>query len=335
MKTSDWAAGLPMMLQVLQKRRRASHLFGVGALGSFQVTVPPLSDPAFPHNEYFDRHRDAVLPLTMRFANVTFEDDAALDVRGASMRLGNAEAQQESFEMVLNTGRFSAARNLAEFARLVLSKWAPQSVQRAAIEKNPLIAAGGAEGLRRAPESYGGLHYYSQIVRTWTDLRGTVHLVRYRLKPRALGLSEVESGVPDEADRAAIWLRGRRPNELRAKDYLRQELRHQLGTGEAVEFVLQAQFHEADEPAEGKALEWYNAGALWNEELCPWRDLGVLTLTQVLNDVEAERLRFNPGICPRSMGIPASTGPLDYRSLGDAEVRVMRALSALRIRVQP
>jgi hypothetical protein len=365
----DLVVAAPMAAQVVQKKKRASHLHGVGAQGSLEVTIPEPSDPHFPQNDYFHARRGKSCPATMRFANLTHEDDASLDVRGAALRIGE-EDDPERFDLVFNTGSFAPPRNLIEFAKFVVSKWAPTFVARAAIRKNPIFFEGGVAGLRRAPESYAKLFYYSQIVRIWVGVRGPtkvldppeplksfeglrrMFLVRYRLAPLALlpdgGLPAGarpesyprayadESGLPDDTDTAAMWIRSRRPDERRPKDYLRRGLKQALARGEPVRFALQAQFHEAEEPdgKTGDALAWYNAGVDWDDDVCPWRDLGLISLTRALGDAETERLWFNPGKHPFSMGVPASPGPADYRSLGDGEVRVMRALSLLRQRLQ-
>jgi hypothetical protein len=341
----DLVAAAPMALQTAAKRRRASHLYGVGAEGVLAVTAPGLGDPSFPHNDYFHRirGRQGGEPVTMRFANLSHEDDAALDVRGAALRVGD-EGDPERLELVFNTGSYSPPRNLLEFAKFVVSKWAPKFVARRALERDPIAFEGAVAGLRRAPDSYAGLRYYSQIVRIWVGVRGAkegspagalvgerrMNLVRYRLVPVAPG---EEPGLPDQTDTAAMWERGRRPSETRAHDYLRRAFKETLARGDEVRFALQAQFREVDEPAgrTGEALSWYNAGVDWDEDLCPWRDLGLIELTRALDDARTERLRFNPGQHPLgSMGVPASPGPRDYRSLGDAEVRVMRLLGELR-----
>ncbi len=351
----DILAAAPMAVQTAAKRRRASHLYGVGAEGAFTVGAPPLHDPRFPHNDFFHQNRGRALPVTMRFANLSFEDDASLDVRGAALRIG-AEDDPERFDLLFNTGSFSPPRNLVEFAKFVLSKWAPRFVSRVMILSDQVVFEGAVAGLRRAPESYAKLFFYGQIVRIWVGTLGPglspekrMFLVRYRLAPVALlpekhrdapdrcprGSYAEESGLPDETDTAAMWVRTRRPDERRPRDYLRRGFRDSLVQGTAVEFTLQAQFREVDEPAgrTGEALSWYNAGVDWDEDLCPWWDLGRVELTRALADEETERLRFNPGLCPSSMGTPASPGPWDYRSLGDAEVRVMKMVGALRSRI--
>ena len=46
----------------------------------------------------------------------------------------------------------------------------------------------------------------------------------------------------------------------------------------------------------------------------------------MLPDSEAEMLQFDPSNHPECLSIPRATGPRDYRSLGDSEMRVVRTL---------
>lgn len=369
----DLLPGVPMMVQSLQTWRRASHLYGVAATGSMTITAPPLSASGFPNNEWIEAHRRDLLRVRMRFANLTYRDDASLDVRGAALSIGEPTAH-DRFDLVFNTGAFSPPANIVEFAQFVMSKWAPKSVEKAVLRDNRTFREGGVAGLRRAPPSYAELLYYSQIVRIWVgvpdarpipaqapdlvkeelrDARVLVgaheqFLVRYRLVPLELvprgpdgepvphcptDSLGPEAGLPDEADAATMWKRERRPDERRAKDYLRRELRDRLlDPTRPVEWVLQAQFHRAEDPgvASGRALAWYDASTDWDERECPWWDLGRIRLTSALSEAETEVLRFNPAHCPSAMGIPMAAGLWDYRSLGDTEVRVMKGLARFR-----
>ena len=379
--TGDLVPAIPMAIQTITTRSRASHLVGVGASGTLQITVPPGADRTFPHNSFFTQYNQQKLGIVMRFANLTFKDDAALDVRGAAFSVSTPETKH-AFEMVFNTGSFSPPRNVLEFTKFVLSKWAPKWLERRVLLTDIVAREGGVAGLRRAPTSYAALYYYSQIVRIWVGSRMStpgaaddpqarrqsvvapspiagllpdqvMNLVRYRLlpdqliapEPRAVaadlrGRPELlaqtdllpESGLPDDEDAAALWNRQRRPANKAPVNYLREELTRRLNDGEAVVFHLQAQFHEAHEPAfaTGEALSWYNAGVDWDVRRCPWRDLGRIELVRPLCEKDTEDLRFNPRNMPGSLGIPTSTSLSDYRSLGDVEARVMGALANLR-----
>lgn len=167
--------------------------------------------------------------------------------------------------------------------------------------------------------------------RAWLSLGTTargasraLHLVRYRCAPADLGL---ESGLPSDADASHIWIRTRLPGDDRAPNYLRQELRDRL-TGAPVVMRLQAQFHR---PRPGESLEWFNASLDWDEATHPWRDLGTIELHEALDDPDTELLQFDPGNHPPTLGIPIAHSPFDYRSMGDSEARVVRALQRTRL----
>lgn len=388
-----------MAIQTVLRRRRASHLFGVAARGTMTINAPRLAqEPTqgaedhgpedgelggcsrFPNNDFFHKWRsreasDAPggnrLEIKARFANLTYEDDACMDVRGAAIKLCEPDGEPV-FDMVMNTGSFSPPRNINEFARFVISKWLPRPLIRSAILGDLVAREGGVAGLRRAPASYTKLSYYSQIARLWIgscancedpaltgdDAHGSypaelpeivrrtaarerasrvigrqqAYLVRYRLVPDVQA-TELERGLPDANDAAALWKRERRPEAGgRPKNYLRAEFVDRLRGGPPVRFLFQAQFHAADEPglARGEQLAWYNAGVDWPVGECPWWTIGDVELTELLTEHATEDLRFNPNLHPPSMDIPESAGMSDYRSLGDSEARVMRALGALR-----
>ena len=49
------------------------------------------------------------------------------------------------------------------------------------------------------------------------------------------------------------------------------------------------------------------------------------------DDANTELLQFDPGNHPMTLGIPRSSSPLDFRSMGDSEARVVRALQRFRL----
>lgn len=310
----DLTAGPFMMIQSMATRRRASHLMGVGARGS--VVVQTHAD--VPRNRVFQNGRR--FEVTARFANLSELDDAALDVRGAALSLVEGE---QRVDLLMNTGSFSAAADMASFATLVASKFLPESGTKAAIRANPSLLEGAVAGLRRAPESYARLYFYSQKVTYWVDDQGERWLVRYRLAPADLG---PESGVPDDDDAAAVWNRSRLGSETRVSNYLREELKRRA-SGEGVHMRLQAQWHEENP---GDTLDWYSPGLDWDSEEHPWLDLGAVTLNAEMSDEDTERLFFNPGNTPRSLGTPAASGMRDPRSVADSERRVVWRLGKIR-----
>jgi len=314
----DLVAGPLMGLFVLTRKRRSSHLVGVGARGVFHPAEP---GHGVPPNELFAAR--GARPVQVRFANLTEIDDASLDVRGCSIKF--SEHRHESpLDLLLNTGSFCPAYNLWTFAAFVASKLVPTKGSEYLVQNNLVAREGGVAGLRRAPQSYARLYYYGQIVREWVSTHAVLHLVRYRCVPEDLGQ---ESGLPSDDDASHIWVRSRLPGDERPVNYLRQEMRDRLALG-PVRMRLQAQFHRR---APGDSLEWFNASVDWNESAHPWHDLGALELQEALEDVDTELLQFDPGNHPVTLGIPSASGPSDYRSMGDSEARVVRALQHLRL----
>jgi hypothetical protein len=333
----DLVAGPLMALSVLRTGRRSSHLMGVGATGKYHPN--PKLDPRVPENDFFTEYESKKgvreRPVRMRFANLTELDDAALDVRGCAISLAGNDLDDDTCDLMMNTGSFCPSTNLATFAGFVVSKFLPTSISEKAIRKNLVAREGGVAGLRRAPDSYSGLRYYGQIVRYWTEPEpeGKRHLVRYRCVPAepeaGEGPSEPETGLPSADDAAHIWLRGRHASDHRPSDYLRNELKTRLLSPNPVRvrMSLEAQFHT---PSPGESPEWFNPSVDWDEHTHPWLRLGELRLTNWLPDADTEQLEFDPGNHPISLGIPRATGPLDYRSMGDSEARVVPALQNLR-----
>jgi hypothetical protein len=316
----DLVAGPLMGLSVLFTKRRSSHLMGVGAGGVFTVSEN-VGEPSFPLNDFFEHGKE--FAVQTRFANLTELDDAALDVRGCSIKFSTGRSESP-LDLLMNTGTYCPAFNLLTFAGFVASKFVPTAGSRAIVRSNLIAREGGIAGLRRAPDSFAALHYYSQIVRHWVDTEGVRHLVRYRCVPEDPGQ---ESGLPSDDDASHIWLRERLPNESRPTDYLRAELRERVERGR-ITMRVQAQFHT---PSPGDSEDWYNPSVEWDVRECPWTDLGKLSLDRALNDADTELLQFDPGNHPLTLGIPRSSSPLDFRSMGDSEARVVRALQRLRV----
>jgi hypothetical protein len=323
----DLIVGPLMMLSVLRTRRRSSHLMGVAANGEF-LPAPRKSSKGVPSNDFFD---GTSYPVRMRFANLTALDDAALDVRGAAIKFSQ-HRYESPFDLMLNTGSHSPVSNVVEFASFVLGKFATPAMAERALMRNRVGREGGIAGLRRAPDTYAGLYYHSQIVRYWSDLEGHRYLVRYRCIPDPGNSNErpEETGLPTTQDASHIWLRGRLASDHRPTDYLRQEFKRRLEGDGTIRMRLEAQFHR---PAPGDSAEWFNASVDWDEATHPWQTLGTLELTEALEDAEAEFLQFDPANHPVSHSIPRASGPFDYRSLGDSEERVVRALQRLRLRM--
>ncbi len=311
---ADLVNGPAMGFQTLTTKRRSSHLVGVGVRGSLTVSEVEGRAP----NGFFVP--GTKLSVVARFANLTELDDAALDVRGGSVSVGD---DGRRFDMVMNTGSAAPVKNLVQFAGFVCSKFLPTFGSELIVSGNRLAREGGIVGLRRAPSSYARLYYHSQIVRWWMEPLGAVHLVRYRLAPEDLG---PESGLPDAEDVKHIWDRGRRPDAEGGPTYLRSELLERVKHGGArMRFQVQLlrAHRERDEAC-------YDASVDWPEDDHPWLDIGTIELNETLSAADCERLAFNPWNHPPEFGVPPSRSIFDVRSLGDSEVRVMALVQRLR-----
>lgn len=318
---SDLFAGPILLIRSLRSRgRRATHPRGVGVCGTLEVVQPEPGQPTFPEHEFF--RRGLIYPLQARFSTVTFDDDATLDARGVALRLSDNE--HSPLDLLMNTGAFSGAENVVQFARVVLMKNLGKSGRKLVAKASLPAREAAIAALRRSPDSFVDQRYYSQVVRFWVGKDDVRHLVRYRLVPADPNVQE--TGLPTEEDTGHV--RGRLEEERRPPDYLRRELKQRLEGHHIVTLLLQGQFHR---PLAGDGLEWYNPGVDWHTGLYPWRDIGRIVLTESLPDDKTERLRFSPDNHPPSLGIPSSAGPRDPRSLADSERRVIRRLQGVRM----
>lgn len=65
---------------------------------------------------------------------------------------------------------------------------------------------GSVEGLRRAPDTYAHLHYYSQITMLYKGKDGKQRYCRYRAIPGDVDIKEEEeSGKLTEEDQRNFW----------------------------------------------------------------------------------------------------------------------------------
>lgn len=268
---------------------------------------------------------------TLRFSNKRYVDDAALDMRGVALRLdpGGGAAP---LDLYMSTGSFGHAYNVVQLAAI---RWAPAWLRKRWLQASHTAREASAAGLRRAPSSYAGLTYYSQLVRLWVGVSQSGHHTsrRCRLRLVPMGLQE-ESGLPDAVDEDNPWDTARRPNEARPPGYLRSELSARLETT-PVSLVLEAQVAEGDDTddeAVDEGSAWYDASIDWDAVSLPWHRVGVVTLNKALADDVTERLTFDPSHGAGVLATPLSPSWRDPRSLAATQDRVVRLVGRLRRR---
>jgi hypothetical protein len=314
----DLVMGPYMLLRTLLTGKRAFHAAGVATWGKLEVLERGAA--LYPEHDFFFPSSEA-LDVQIRFSNERSEDDAAVDARGAALRM-TRPSDGRRFDLMLTTGAYSAAENVVDQGLVTLAS-ALGKPGRRCLAKSRQFLEGGIAALRRAPQSYTQLFYYAQTIRFWVARNDERYLVRYRLAP--LPLPDAESGLPvtagDFVDRA------RRAGEHRPPDYLRRELKMRLEGQRTESFRLQAQFHRM---GLGDGVDWYNPAADWKTTEHPWVDVAEITLEDVLSDEDGEKLGHDPDVSPQSLGTPVARGAFDYRSIADSERRVTRRVEDLR-----
>lgn len=309
---SLWTWFLSAMFGVksLMVGARATHPRGAGASGRLEI----LPSEAVPAHVFFAR--GAVLPVRLRHATLAQPDDAAKDIRSASMSCGDG-----AFDLFLHTGTANVFWDIPSFMAFVRASIGGEASLKALCERSPKANAAAAGGMRRAPSSFALLSYESMMVMRWADAAAE-RLVRYRLVP---GDGETQDGVPDDADRAAPWAQARLANETRGPDYLAAEWATRLAAGPVVyRLEVQLRLRESAKDAD------YDAGAAWDPALYPWHRLGLVTLDAVLDAASLAALRLRVDHQPSSLGLFDARSSTDFNALGHVRARLYPWAQAAR-----
>jgi hypothetical protein len=328
--------GLPGLWAVVRMTpwltgRRKVFRHGVGATGTLTVLPQAFELPG--HDLFVAGARFGV---QARFANRAHGDDAALDVRGASLKVCEAGGRPV-LELPFVTGSFALVSNLASFLDVLPrpSREGKPARGRRRLERRMRsdreAFEGFVGGLRRAPASFTSLVYHHQVTRHWITPRCEQWLCRFRLSP-VHPPDAPEAGEPDVADLETPWRQERRADEQRGPRYLREELEARIDGGERPEMQLEVQLHRL---LPTDSLEWYDPTVEWRELEHPWRPLARLELRTLLPQREADGLRFDPSHAPRSLSIPRSEGGDDPRALATMQARVMRLVGKARLWRRP
>lgn len=307
--------GLLFCLSALIKRGRATHAFGPGAAGRFKVT----DDPQFPEHDLFRAGRTFTAQL--RHGTVSSEDEATLDLRGASLKLSDG-GPEDSLDLVMNTGvaTFMHAKALWDFTMGLMGG---EKGLEEALTGDPDGFRLFVGSVRRAPSSFAQMYYYSKLPFYFRARDGRLRYVRFRLVPENRG---EESGLPDARDQKAPWFQKRREDCDLPTDYLRREFRQRLEKGEIV-YHLDLSLREA---TDHDTEEVFSQLQQWDPETSPWIPLGTLTLDGALSEEETERLHFNIARQPKTMGLVPARSIYDPNSVAHMRARVYNWSRRLR-----
>lgn len=277
-------------------RRRAGRTFHKEAstgLGWLEAT-PDADLPAHP---LFTPGRR--FPVLVRHANGVQDDDAAIDNRGATVRILERADDPTSvvLDLLLTTGRCFLAPTASAFAAWMAA--GPEA--RAAIVAREPHRGEAAWEMFRAPTSFAAVHYHSKTASAWISPDGGTSLVRFRLRApdqdADTGFVTPTSPVPPEAI-------PRQPDDPRSKTFLHDAWRARL-VGGGVDYVLEAQVR----PSTAEALDPTRP---WD---APWRRVAVLHLDRLADPSAIEGLSFTSLNAPADLAPPLAASPEDPASL--------------------
>jgi hypothetical protein len=296
-----WAWVLVLTASFFQ-RRRMSHNNGRVLSGRVRV----VSDPAFPPHDFFEPGRE--FPCRLRHASVSYDDDAIIQVRSASLKLADS-CWESPLDIEMNTGRtslFWTARNFFEFA--LDGRMTDGLAFRQFYEKHPTGLEAAKDGIRKAPSSFAELHYYSQCAQLFIGKDGVRRYVKFRLIPFDGG---PETGIIPEEELKDLWVEVPLPGETRSQNYLKDELVERVSRG-PVKYRFQLQLHT---PEPGESDEIFNCNVAWDDEKHPYMDVATVELDKMLPFDESNRMRSSLRHRPPSLALLPSASIDDYNSI--------------------
>ena len=307
-----WAAIVLVAVNSLVTRNRMSHVNGIATRGKVRFLDRLDGVPA---NDFFRPGLE--FPARCRFASVSFMDDAMFIARAASIKFADDDARSP-LDLLMNTGQTAPFWNVRTFWQFLIANM--KGLGAAVVpymKSDPTLYVGSIDPLRRNPETFAQMYYYSQIPFTFKAKDSRPRYVNFRLIPWDRG---VEAGLlepEDTPDWAWCW-EGIRPGETRSPNYLKDELAARLARG-PIRFHLQIQFHDI-RPGENRKV--LSASMTWDEVTHPWHDLAEVTIEDMLDYKTSNETVFMIGNRPACMGIVAP------RSIDDpAGMNYMRDLA--------
>jgi hypothetical protein len=198
------------------------------------------------------------------------------------------------------------------------------------LQKYPQALYGGGRSSRRNPESFADLSYHSQTCFGYVAVDGTYYYVRYRmvatdweqkLKPRSEVFEDdpnpdqlMESGELEQWWADHNWLQNPYPDEQRSRNYLKDEMAQRVEGDGSVEYRLQVQLRERPP---GRERQWVSAKYEWYDDVVPWEDIAIVTLTGVCSYEEGMLTWFDLENHPEELPVPMGVSLEDPHSLNN------------------
>lgn len=305
------------------KQRRMSHENGVTLRGTVRI----IENPELPPNRFFRPGR--AFDCRLRHGTVLFKDDAKMTVRSASIKFAD-EPFHSPFDMLMNTGEvglFWNGKTFIDFAKMT-NRHGKFFVPY--LRKYPQALYGGGRSSRRNPGSFTDLSYHSQTCYGYVSVDGTYYYVRYRLvatdweqRLRKRGDVFDDDRHPDKemepgelADWWADhnWLQNPYPDEQRSRNYLKDEIADRIERDGKVEYRLQVQLREKPP---GPERQWVSAKYEWYDDVVPWQDIAIVTLTGVCSYEENQLTWFDLENHPEDLPVPLGVSLEDPHSLNN------------------
>ena len=303
----------------LTSRRRFTHQNGVAATGRLRI----VDDPQFPDHDFFRPGRE--FDCRLRHATLLYHDDTILGIRSASLKFADSDLESP-FDLLMNSGEITLFWDAWTFVQFLYGgakgrgvHWLPY------LRKYPRALVGTKDSVRRAPESFAKVYYYSKVVFGFTGRDGKNLYAKYRMIPGDRG---PESGIPSAKDLETPWIQDPQPDETRSRNYLKDEYRERVERG-SVRYILQIQLHDYENDTDDEAA---NSNRPWDEETHPWMDLAEVEIDKVLSYEDGNKIRFQLDQHPPSLPVPKAKSIYDYHSVNHLRYysnlpRTMRLLS--------
>jgi arachidonate 5-lipoxygenase len=302
---------------------RMSHTNGITLRGRLRVNA----DARVPEHDFFEQGRTFV--CRVRHGAASFNDDAKLVVRSASLKLSDTRGKSP-LDLLMNTGRlplFWNARTFMQFMRRSIAGKGKHYVPY--LKKHPQAAIGGGDSVRRDPVSLHKLVYQTQTSFGFIGRDGVFRYCRYRLVP--VPFDGVETGLPDEFDRNHAWLQNPLPDETHNRNYLKDATRQALEAGEVMRYKLQIQLR-LPPPDSTIQPEWIAAIVAWDEQAFPYLDLADLEVTEAMSVRESNVTWFDISHHPKTLPVPKARSIDDAHSLNHLRMAGVWAVRARLLR---